>query len=608
MSQDLLHEFGSFHAPPKPAQQPQPSRPPPPADSSFSRQNPDRNQGNGNYGGNQRQVPRHGYSASVSHSSSQSQQQSSFGYGHRHSPSATTFDDLLGIMDTGLKSTKFPPSQPPPPPLIAVPSAPEKRRSQTLNGGVRPSFGHVRNNSRGNSVGGGGAYDPYASGLLDVGAQRGTKTSELYAGFDDFAPPVQKRGHKQTLSLVDIDDLAPATAKIEPLKPTSVSGSRPGTAASNRPSTAVSNGNGFQNGGAVLATPGPTTAAEDDDDDFGDFVTSPSRTPQPPTGFQAPPQLVQPMQGRRGSLGARRPSLTPLKPATNLGTLLEAFEPSRTPSPMTFEFPARSPAKTPQPIPTSVGAYQQQQGYSHSRSNSAHQPPSNSSHSRSISLQPFSSAAVSKPSTPAGQQQFPPVFQLLQTLTPLFLLPQVHLLEQLKGLPFPVRQRVLSHPKTKAFLESVCELGRVAGRIIAGRRRRGGVSNGGGKGMGGLKLKGGAEAGSDAQKEEREVRECIRIWKEGLGRLKAAMGEQVPELEDQQLHGTTQGTGTGRCGLCGLGQGESLPGLKERLGTDSGVLEGVKILEMRGWDQGKGQGDQGDENIIDKEEHLYSEL
>ncbi|KAI5814742.1 hypothetical protein BZA77DRAFT_317966 [Pyronema omphalodes] len=467
-------------------------------------------------------------------------------------------------MDTGLKSTKFPPSEPPPPPLIAVPSAPEKRRSQTLNGGVRPSFGHVRHNSRGNSVGGGGAYDPYASGLLDVGAQRGTKTSELYAGFDDFAPPVQKRGHKQTLSLVDIDDLTPATAKIEPLKPMSVGGSRPGTAASNRPSTATSNGNGYQNGGAMLATPGPTTAVEDDDDDFGDFVTSPARTPQPPTGFQAPPQLVQPMQGRRGSLGARRPSLTPLKPATNLGTLLEAFEPSRTPSPMTFEFPARSPAKTPQPIPTpppsSVGAYQPQQGYSHNRSISSHQTPATSTHSRSISLQPFSTAP--KPVIPAGQQQqFPPVFQLLQTLTPLFLLPQVHLLEQLKGLPFPVRQRVLSHPKTKSFLESVCEIGRVAGRIIAGRKRRSGTAvNGGSKGMGGLKLKGGAE---DAQREEREVRECIRIWKEGLGRLKAAMGEQVPELEDQQLHGNTQN----RCGLCGLGQGESLPGLKERLGT-----------------------------------------
>ena len=74
---------------------------------------------------------------------------------------------------------------------------------------------------------------------------------------------------------------------------------------------------------------------------------------------------------------------------------------------------------------------------------------------------------------------------------------------------------------------------------------------------------GGSATGLDAQKEEREVKEACRIWKEGAGRMKAAMGEGVPEIEED-WKGTTMTGRSEPCKLCKLGRGELVPGLKEK--------------------------------------------
>ncbi|KAA8912700.1 hypothetical protein FN846DRAFT_903284 [Sphaerosporella brunnea] len=169
----------------------------------------------------------------------------------------------------------------------------------------------------------------------------------------------------------------------------------------------------------------------------------------------------------------------------------------------------------------------------------------------SIALSPFSSFPPKPAPPPPPQQQFPPVAALLQTLTPLFLLPESHLLLHLKGLPFPLRQRILAHPSTKSFLEAICELGRVAGRIIAGRKRRRPMRPTSIKATGNLKQ----------QKEEREVKETVRIWREGMGRLKAAMGEGVPDMVED-YRAVFRGAET--CKLCKLGRGEAVPAFKDR--------------------------------------------
>jgi hypothetical protein len=462
MSQDLLREFDSFYQPPKP---------PTPAVQQKSTQTHKHTHSH-----LQSQINPPRPCSQIQHNASHS-----LSHGHRHSPSAATFDDLLGIMDTGLVSAKSP-SRP-----VSALQHQEKRRPVS----PRSSFGYNKSSR----------IDPYSSGLLDLAPQRSTSTSELYTndGFDDFGtfetalaaprpPPPSKfiRNHIHSQSLFDDFGISiPSPPKPEPSR---------------------------------NSLPAGIVAANEDD--FGDFVTTPSRTPEPQAFFASPPRPTPPPPTSRHTMETLVVSSRPA--------------PSRVPEPPAFQFLPRTSTSLP-----------------------AVPPPTN------ISLKAF--ALSPKPPQPPPPEQFPPVAVLLQTIIPLFSLPQNHLLDQLKGLPFPLRQRVLAHPKTKEFLEGVCEVGRVAGRIIAGRRRQTWSSAnlppaGKAGGRGGMKL--GAGTNLQVQREDREVKEAMRIWKEGIGRLKAAMGEVVPDLEEWKVG---QGRGSGKvCKLCKLGMGELVPGLREK--------------------------------------------
>lgn len=144
----------------------------------------------------------------------------------------------------------------------------------------------------------------------------------------------------------------------------------------------------------------------------------------------------------------------------------------------------------------------------------------------------------------------PPVALLLTLFPPLFSLPSTALMNRLTPLSFAVRQRALATPEVRRFLAAVSEMGRVCGRIIAGRQRRRKRAIG----------RGGSTQ-HEVQQEEREVKEVIRLWQENSGRLKAAMKEAVPELPEEAWRGP--GTGGVRCRLCGLEESELIPGLKE---------------------------------------------
>ncbi|KAF8543979.1 hypothetical protein BDD12DRAFT_915683 [Trichophaea hybrida] len=452
MSQDLLREFDSFYQPPKPPTATVQQKPT--QIHSHSHPHP---QSQSQINLLPRPFPRVQHNASYS-----------LGHGHRHSPSATTFDDLLGIMDSGLTSTKSPMKS------MSALQHQEKRRPASLHN-PGSSLGYNKSSR----------IDPYSSGLFDDFG-----IFETSSPAPQLPPPSKFiRNHTHSQSLFDDFGLfsTPAPPKPEPFR-----NSLPA--------------------GAVAAS---------DDDDFGDFVT-PNRTPEPQAFWTPPPP---------------RPTSPP--PASRYvgGSSVEPFRPvpSRAPEPPAFQFPPRTSTSFP-----------------------AAPPPA------SISLKAFELSPKPPPSSPP--EQFPPVVILLQTITTFFLLPQDHLLDKLKGLPFPLRQRVLAHPKTKEFLEGVCELGRVAGRIIAGRRRRAwSTANpspaGKARERGGMRL--GAGTNLQAQREDREVKEAMRIWKEGAGRLKAAMGEVVPDLEEEWKGISREGNGK-TCKLCKLGKGELVPGLREK--------------------------------------------
>lgn len=94
-------------------------------------------------------------------------------------------------------------------------------------------------------------------------------------------------------------------------------------------------------------------------------------------------------------------------------------------------------------------------------------------------------------------------------------------------------------------------------------------------------MKLGAAAGNaswEQQKEEREVKETCRLWGDGAGRLKAAMGKGVPEIVDEAVGGrgmVGRGSVSGPvCRLCELGKGEVVAGLKEKMEKGGWWVEG----------------------------------
>ncbi|RPA89108.1 hypothetical protein L873DRAFT_1832084 [Choiromyces venosus 120613-1] len=291
------------------------------------------------------------------------------------------------------------------------------------------------------------------------------------------------------------------------------------------------NGNGF---GTTLVSQQQQEEEEEeeeeDDDDFGDFTSAPASGGSvltPPltarTAFSSPPPS-------RGSNSSPPPPPTPPKPKYIRSRKVSDADP--------FGDFVASPSTT-SPPRLSFGS-----------------PP----RMPSIPLKAFASIPAPSPyRRPTKPVEILPVAVLLRAFPPLFLLPQEQLLDKMKDLSFPLRQRVLSHHKTKEFLEAICEVGRVAGRIVAGRKRRA-KSTLPGKAGGGMKLANGTGATWQQKKEDREVKEICRLWKEGSGRLKAAMGAGIPEFEDEPF----KGPGRQECKLCRLGKDELLPGLKEK--------------------------------------------
>lgn len=123
-------------------------------------------------------------------------------------------------------------------------------------------------------------------------------------------------------------------------------------------------------------------------------------------------------------------------------------------------------------------------------------------------------------------------------------LPQSALFKSVANQSFSLRNRILSNPSTIEFLRAYILLATVGARIISGRKLRWkrdtllsqamkiGPAAAGGKG--GMKLTGVDKA--EITREDREVAEFVRIWKEQVGRLRSAIAAANSSLHDYQAH------------------------------------------------------------------------
>jgi hypothetical protein len=169
----------------------------------------------------------------------------------------------------------------------------------------------------------------------------------------------------------------------------------------------------------------------------------------------------------------------------------------------------------------------------------------------------------------------PPPGVLLSLFPSLFAEAQEKLFKPMAAQPLPMRNKLLAEPATIAYLQGYLTLGNVAAHIIAGRKLRWKRDQHLSQGMrigpassratSGMKLTG-IDKGEN-MKEEREVSDVVRSWKEQVGRLrhvvsganqiKAGTLDRGPDLQETMPVKTLKQSEGGiparqPCMLCGL--------------------------------------------------------
>jgi hypothetical protein len=169
----------------------------------------------------------------------------------------------------------------------------------------------------------------------------------------------------------------------------------------------------------------------------------------------------------------------------------------------------------------------------------------------------------------------PPPGVLLSLFPSLFAEAQEKLFKPMAAQPLPMRNKLLAEPATIAYLQGYLILGNVAAHIIAGRKLRWKRDQHLSQGMrigpassratSGMKLTG-IDKGEN-MKEEREVSDVVRSWKEQVGRLrhvvsganqiKAGTLDRGPDLQETMPVKTLKQSEGGiparqPCMLCGL--------------------------------------------------------
>ncbi|KAK9448914.1 uncharacterized protein V1518DRAFT_416676 [Limtongia smithiae] len=157
-----------------------------------------------------------------------------------------------------------------------------------------------------------------------------------------------------------------------------------------------------------------------------------------------------------------------------------------------------------------------------------------------------SSTTTSRSQTPAQATRLatsspqpavpPPDFLLTLFEADLFPLP-LPLFNDLAPLPFPLKRRILSHPKTRQFFEGIIIGVQVAIRICAGRKRRGGKFD-----------------------ADREAREVARQWRSLRERIAGAGVRDLPNVDASFTLRPYAGDPVELCLVCGTGRFEQIRG------------------------------------------------
>ena len=137
----------------------------------------------------------------------------------------------------------------------------------------------------------------------------------------------------------------------------------------------------------------------------------------------------------------------------------------------------------------------------------------------------------SKPTTASPPTNIPPPSILLSLFPALFNLPETALFTPLSTQPASLKDRILSDPSTITFMRGYLHLATVCARLIAGRKQRWKrdihlsqsmkIGSAQSSKLSGMKLTG-IDKGENL-KEERDVADVVRIWKEQLGKLRSAV-------------------------------------------------------------------------------------
>ncbi|KAF1833449.1 hypothetical protein BDW02DRAFT_589655 [Decorospora gaudefroyi] len=355
------------------------------------------------------------------------------------------------------------------------------------------------------------------------------------------------------------------------------------------------------------ADPSVLFDAEDDfndDDDFGDFEgTQETRvpSPQPATSSSALVDLLGDM-----SVSQPQPSNTSWEKKA------AAIQPLRNPATankgVSAGFGTIFKPKRPSPTPA-VAVQKDDDGWDKFDDWEASIPTkiSNNALKEHKSTKAISSAQSSampppilSPATDDAQPgelpptNIPPPGVLLSSFPSLFAEAQEKLFKPMAAQPLPMRNKLMAEPTTITYLQGYLVLANVAAHIIAGRKLRWKRDQHLSQGMrigpassratSGMKLTG-IDKGENL-KEEREVADVVRQWKEQVGRLrhvvsgvnqiKAGTLDRGPDLQEAMPVKTLkQGEGgmpsRQACMLCGLKRDERVT--TADLGTDDSFGE-----------------------------------
>ena len=350
------------------------------------------------------------------------------------------------------------------------------------------------------------------------------------------------------------------------------------------------------------ADPNVLFDAEDDpDDDFGDFEDA-------DTGFApaAPAQNSSNLVDLLGDMSVSqpqpppRPSVTNQKATTSTSRKFPILASTKRSSNSGFGTVTR--AKQPSPVPSSSSAAKQEDAWDTFDDWEASIPTKPQAKAPVKPRQPRQTdASTPQPSlpTPAVDEvqpgelpptNVPPPGVLLSIFPPLFEEAQNKLFKPMAAQPLPMRNQLLAESGTILYLEAYLVLASVAARIIAGRKLRwkrdahlsqgmriGPASS---RATSGMKLTGIDK--SENIKEEREVADVVRVWKDQVGRLrhvvaaanqiKAGTLGAVTDLQETMPVRTLKQSEGGipapkPCMLCGLKR-------EERVGSaDQGVQD-----------------------------------